>query len=105
MKDYKKIADKIRKMGIFCDIHNCGCPTEHFPVNLCFTLSEPYIVGYTFYVAYNWGKWSIDYTLDFSVKMRSDMQSIRDIKTDREMYIKVEEVINMIRKHCGANAR
>lgn len=34
MKDYKKYAIKIGKMENFGDIHNCGYPSEHFPVNL-----------------------------------------------------------------------
>lgn len=101
MKDYRRIAEKIRKMGTFSNIHNCGCPTENHPVNLCFELSEAYIIGYRFYVAYSFGSWSIDYTIDRPVNMRTDMQSIRGIKTDREMYAKVEEIINKIREHCG----
>ena len=101
MKDYQRVANKIRKMGNFCDIHNCGSPTEHFPVNLSFQLCEPYVIGYIFYVAYDWGKWNIDYTLDTSIKMRSDMKHIRGIKTDRDMYTKVEEIINEIRDNCG----
>ena len=101
MKDYRKIAERIKKMGNFSDIHNCGCSTEHYPVNLYCELSEPYIIGYTFYIAYDWGKWSIDYTLDTSVKMRSDMQHINGIKTDREMYMNVEKIIHKIRENCG----
>ena len=104
MKDYQKVADKIRKMATFCDIHQCGWPSEHFQVNLCCQLCEAYVIGYTFYVAYSWGKWSIDYTLDNSITMRADMQSIRGIKTDKEMYAKVQEVIDEIRKHCGVAA-
>ena len=103
-KKYLIIADpanKIRKMGNFCDIHNCGSPTEHFPVNLSFQLCEPYVIGYVFYVAYDWGKRSIDYTLDTSIKTRADMKHIRGIKTDRDMYTKVEEIINEIRDNCG----
>ena len=101
MKNYRKVAYKIEKMGKFSDIHNCGYPTENHPVNLYFELSESYIVGYSFYVAYNFDSWSIDYTIDRPVNMRTDMQSIRGIKTDREMYIKVEEIINKIRERCG----
>lgn len=101
MKDYKKIAEKIRKMGTFSDIHYCGCPTEHFPVNLSFELSEPYIIGYVFYIAYSWGMWSIDYTFDNSIKSRADMLTIDNIRTDRDMYKKVGEIIDEIRCLCG----
>lgn len=101
MKDYKKIANQIMKMGTFSDIYNCGCPTEHRPVNLCFQLSEPYIIGYKFYVSYMDHKWRIDYTLDNSVEIRTNMKSIVDIKTDRDMYCRVENIINEIRKKCG----
>ena len=102
MKDYKKVAEKIWEMGDFCDIHNCGFPTEYRPVNLRFQLCEPFVIGYIFYVSFYHGRWNIDYTLDSSVTSRADMQSIRGIKTDREMYEKVEEIINQIREHCGA---
>lgn len=100
MKDYNRVANKIRKMGVFCDIHNCGMPTEHFPVNLRFQICEPYVIGYVFYVSYDWGKWSIDYTLDTLIKVRADMRHICGITTDREMYEKVEQIINEIREHC-----
>lgn len=104
MKDYKKVADRIRKMGNFCGIHYCGMPTEHFPVNLYFQLCEAYIIGYVFYVSYNWGSWSIDYTLDTSIKMRADMKHISGIKADKDMYGKVEKIINKIREHCGVKS-
>lgn len=89
------------EMGTFSDVHNCGSPTEHCPVNLYFKLNEPYIVGYSFYVDYHWGKWNIDYTIDKPVEMRTDMKSIRGIKTDKEMYSKVREIIKQVRVHCG----
>lgn len=100
MKDYNRIANKIAKMGKFSDIHNCGYPTEQNPVNLYFQLCEAYVIGYSFYVSYDWGKWNIDYTLDPSIRIRTNMQHIRGIKTDREMYAKVEEIINKIREQC-----
>lgn len=101
MKDYRKIASKIQKMGKFSEIHNCGWPTEHCPVNLYFQMCEAYVIGYKFYVCYDWGKWNIDYSLDTSVTMRTDMEHITGIKTDREMYLKVEEILNTIRRHCN----
>ena len=105
MKDYRKVAAKIEKMGKFSDVHNCGYPTEHCPVNLYFQLCEAYVIGYGFYVSYDWGKWSIDYTLNPNVTMRADMQSINGIKTDKEMYEKVEEIINKIREQCGMRGK
>lgn len=105
MKDYKKVVDRIRKMGNFCDIHYCGTPTEHCPVNLYFRLCEAYIIGYVFYVSYNWGSWSIDYALNTSIKMRADMKHISGIKTDRDMYTRVEKIINEIREHCGVKSQ
>ena len=101
MKDYRKVAEKIRKLGKFCDIHNCGCPTEDTPVNLYFQLDEPYVINYRFYVSYSCSEWCIDYTLDNSICSRIDMQHIRGIKTDKEMYNKVEEIINNIRRFCN----
>lgn len=104
MKDYKRVAKRIGEMGTFCEIFNCGCPTENFPVNLYFKLSEPYVIGFEFYVSYSFGEWSIDFTLDNSIHIRTDMQRIRCIKTDREMYSKVEEIIGKIRNLCRTSA-
>ena len=78
---------------------------QNISVNLSCQLCEPSVIGYVFYVGYDWGKWSIDYTLDTSIKARADMKHIGGITTDREMYEKVEEVINEIRKYCGAEAQ
>ncbi len=104
MKDYRTIASKIMKMGKFSDVHNCGFPTEYCPVNLYFQICEPYVIGYSFYVSYDWGKWEIDYTLNPSVKRRTDMQNISGIKTDRELYEKVKSILNKIRQQCGVKS-
>lgn len=101
MKDYKKIAAKISKMASFSNIHQCGIPTVNFPVNLYFELCEPYIIGYKFYVSYTGNVWGIEYTLDNSIDVRAKMNSIRNIKTDKEMYLTVENIINDIRERCG----
>lgn len=97
MKDYKKVAREIGKMASFCDIHNCGCPTEHVPVNLYFQMCEPYIIGIGFYVSRDWGEWSVDYTLNPEIKMRADMVHVRGIETDQQMYAVVAKVIEQIR--------
>ena len=97
MKDYNRIAQKVGKMASFCDIYNCGCPTEHNPVNLYFQMCEPYIIGIGFYVSYDWGEGSVDYTLNPDIKMRSDMERVRGIKTEQEMYAIVSSVIEQIR--------
>lgn len=101
MKDYRKIAERISKMGIFSAIYNCGDPTKDYPVNLYCRLNEAYVIGYGFYVAYSRNGWNVDYTLDNSIQMRTDMQTVRGIKTDTEMYRKVEEIIHEIRRKCG----
>lgn len=101
MKDYKKVAERIRKMGYFSSIYNCGSPSVCHPVNLCFELSEPYVIGYTFYVSYSFGKWTIDYTIERPETIRYKMQSIGGINTDAEMYARVEEILNRIRRHCA----
>lgn len=103
MKDYNKVAEKIRKMGCFCDIHQCGSPSENHPVNLYFLLCEAYCIGYGFYVAYSFGNWSIDYTLNPAVKMRTQMKHIAGIKTDKEMYQRVDDILKKIRTQCHTN--
>ena len=100
-KDYVKIGNKLRKLAAFGEISQLGGPTDHVPVNLRLTLCEAYVIGYTMYIAYIWGKWSIEYTYDPAVCCRADMECIKNIKTDREMYAKVEEIIGEIRKRCG----
>ena len=55
MKDYKKYAIKIGKMKNFGDIHNCGYPAEHFPVNLYFELAKN--PACRMYVGYYFGEW------------------------------------------------
>lgn len=97
MKNYNRIAQKVGKMASFCDIHFCGCPTEHNPVNLYFQMCEPYIIGIGFYVSYDWGEWSVDYTLNPEIKMRADMVHVRGIESDRRMYAVVAKVIEQIR--------
>lgn len=37
--------------------------------------------------------------------MRAYMKHIDGIKTDRDMYAKVEKIINEIREHCGVKSR
>ena len=101
MKDYKKVAERIRKMGKFSSIYNCGSPSACHPVNLCFELSEPYTIGYAFYVSYSFGKWTIDYTIERPETTRYKMQSTGNINTDAEMYARVEEILNQIRRHCA----
>ena len=101
MKDYQEVAKRIMKMGRFCEIHNCGYPSEHIPVDLFFQLAEPCGKGYQFYVLYCHGAWEINYTLDNTIQTRAEMQSVGNIKTDREMYQKVEEIIHEIRSSCG----
>lgn len=97
MKDYKKYARKIGQMGKFCDIHQCGCPTESFPINLSFEFAEEGLKDFRFYVSYSFGKWDIDYCLKKPVVMRADMLTFRGIKTDRDMYATVEKIIKAIR--------
>lgn len=101
MKDYKKYREKIRKMACFCDIHQVGYPNECTPVNMYFQMCEAYVIGYKFYISYCFGTWSIDYSLDNTIKCRSNMTHIRGIKTDRDMLAKVQEIIHMYRKECG----
>ena len=101
MKDYRKIAAKIGKMGKFSDIHQCGGTTKNFPVNLYFKLSEPYVIGYDFYVDYSFGEWSIDYATKPMTVKRTDMQHIGGIKTEKEMLAHIERIIRQIRTKCG----
>ena len=96
MKDYKKYAIKIGKMAYFGDIHNCGSPIENFPVNLYFELAKN--PACRMYVGYDFGEWQIEYTTDISIECRVDMTKTGRFKTDREMFEKVKEVVNILLK-------
>lgn len=96
MKDYKKYAIKIGKMENFGEIHNCGYPAKHFPVNLYFELAKN--PACRMYVGYYSGKWQIEYTTDENIRCRGDMIRTRRFKTDKEMYAKVQEVIGILSK-------
>ena len=52
-------------------------------------------------MSYGTGGWDIDYTLDPAIRIRVYMMHIRNIKTDQEMYEKVHEILNEIRRKCG----
>ena len=95
MEDYKKYAIKIGKMGFFRDIHNCGSPTKNFPVNLYFELAKN--PGCRMYVGYDFGSWQIEYTTDEAVKNRVDMIRTARLKTDKDMYTKVERIIDLLK--------
>ncbi len=100
MKDYKTIGMQICNFGKFSEICQCGTPTPYIPVNLCCKICEPYIIGYAFYVAYDafTKRWSIDYSIDEPLTNRSQMQHIKGIKTDKEMYAKVNDILEELRK-------
>lgn len=104
MKNYKRIASKISKMGKFSDIRQCGGPTKDFPVNLYFKLAEPYVIGYDFYVDHRFGTWSIDYATHPLTAKRSDMEHIGAIKTEKELLTRVESIINQMRRKCGVKS-
>ena len=90
MTDYKKIALKIGRMGFFTDIHNCGAPTENWPVNLYCEMK-----GLRFYVAEIKGSgWCIDYTRDSEIIKRADMTSISGIKNQTNALLFVKALIN-----------
>lgn len=100
MKDYKEIGRKLSKIALLSEISQCGTPTKYFPVDLKIQIREPYIIGYDFYVAYNASAktWVIDYSFDSPFICRAEMQHIRDIKTDKEMYENVSYIIKESRK-------
>lgn len=85
---YQRIALKISNMGNFIDIHNCGCPTKNWPVNLCCKLYD----GTIFYVAKINNLWTIDWSYG-ETEMRTDMYSVSGIKTQKEMFTVVKKII------------
>ena len=89
--DYKKIALKIGRLGFFTDIHNCGAPTESWPVNLYCEMK-----GLRFYVAYikYSGGWEVDYTRDVNVAKRSDMHHITHLKNQTQTLKFIEALVN-----------
>lgn len=97
MKNYSRIAERIMRLGKFADVYQCGAPNEHHQVNLHFTVNEPYIIGYEFYVTYSFGEWILDYA-EKPVKSRAEMKCVRGMKTQEEMLIAVEKYLTNIRE-------
>lgn len=97
MKDYIKIADRISKM-VKCSITQCGSPTQHTPVDLNVQITEAYVIGYSMYICYNCGKWSIDYSRYPCDDIRVNMNHIKNIKTDKEMFDCVRQIVAELRK-------
>lgn len=88
--DYYKIALKIGRMAMFADIHNCGAPSDSFPVNLyCETLDN-----IRFYVAFDrYSGWQVDYTDDPEIRARKDMTSHSGFRNQTETLKFVKENI------------
>lgn len=95
---------KVMKLGHFVDVYQVNGPTENHQVNLHFTVCEPNIIGYSFYVSYSFGKWGIDYAEE-PVKMRTDMKSVSGIKTEKEMLQVVEKYLQELREKVAACPR
>jgi hypothetical protein len=99
MKDYNKVAAKILKI-VKANIVQCGSPTCYNSVNLRIQITEPYIIGYVFYVAYNGTSWTINYTYESGLDIRYKMTAI-SVKTEKEMLSNVKEIVDNIREKCG----
>ena len=80
---------KIRKLGNFVDIHNCGYPTENWPVNLYCRTAD----GITIYVALIYGKWSIEWSYDPEMEVRSWMPTRHGIRTQTEALEYVKRIL------------
>lgn len=96
MKDWKKISERIMKLGRFTDVHQCGFPSEYHQVDLHFRVNEPYIIGYSFYVSYSFGMWKVDYA-EKPVELRTDMKHVYGIKTEKEMLKAVDRYLQDLR--------
>lgn len=97
MKDYIKVANRLTKM-FRCSITQCGTPTQDNPVNLHVNINEPYIIGYSMYICYNCGKWSIDYSRYPCDNIRVNMNHIKNIRTDKEMFDTVRQIVHKLRQ-------
>lgn len=97
MKDYIKIADRISKM-VKCTITQRGTPTQNNPVNIEIEIKEPYVIGYSMYICYDFGRWSIDYSRYPCDDIRVNMNHIKNIKTDKEMFDCVRQIVAELRK-------
>jgi len=93
MEKYQRIAVKVAKMGLFSDIHNCGAPTVNNPVNLYCNRPD----GLTIYIEEGLrgkNQWSVDYTYDPNVRMRSAMDTISGMGTQKAMFEVVQKIID-----------
>ena len=103
-KDYSKVGKRVMKLGKFGKVEQCGSPSKYYPVHLIFHICEAYIIGYSFNVIYDGicRKWQINYSLNPNPEgsMRIMDRKIT-VKMDRELYMAVENVLNLIRRQCG----
>jgi len=81
---------KIAKLGNFVDIHNCGWPTNNWPVNLCCKTID----GITIYVALINRDWSVEWSYDPEMDIRSKMPTRHGIRTQTEMLGVVKQILN-----------
>ena len=86
---YINTALKIKKLANFIDIHNCGSPTHNWPVNLCCRTTD----GITIYVALIYGKWSIEWSYDPKMEIRSKMPTRSGIRTQTEALDYVKRIL------------
>lgn len=90
MTDYKKIALKIGRMGFFTDIHNCGAPTESWPVNLYCEMK-----GLRFYVTeIKRSGWRVEYIRDSEIVKRNDFTSVSGIRNQTNALLFVKALVN-----------
>ena len=91
MIDYKRIAKKIEKLNEVTKVTNVGFISETHPVNLYIETSKDirlYISNDKF------EGWSVDFTRDPFIRMRSHMATIHRIKNQTEAIKVIEKLIN-----------
>ncbi len=93
MPDNIRVMNKVKKMYKITKAENVGFISESFQVNCYFQTDD----GLRFYISFNkHDGWQIDYTRDLSIRMRSYMQSIRNIKNQTETFNVINALINNI---------
>lgn len=88
-----KLCEKILSKADFRVCNPIGYDTKYIQSDIFFSKYEDDDRFIKFYICKEFGTWSIDYTYDKNVEYRSDMHTVRKIKTQKDLLLKIDELL------------
>ena len=89
-----KLCEKILSKADFRVCNPIGHDTKYMQSAIFFSKYEDEDRFIQFYICKAFGKWEIDYTYDKNVEYRSDMHTVRNMKTQKELLLKIDELLS-----------